>query len=94
MENVITEKTEVTASRIKDKPQPAACNPRFYRIGHLVRTKNGEGLLGGISGPTVWRWIKQGAFPKPVSLGPNTTAFDARAVDAWINSKISGNATS
>jgi predicted DNA-binding transcriptional regulator AlpA len=94
MEKVNSEKTPITESRSVDKPQPAACNPRFYRLGHLVRTKNGEGLLGGISGPTVWRWIKQGTFPKPVSLGPNTTAFCARAVDAWINSKISGNATS
>lgn len=94
MENVRKEKSEVIESRSKDKPQTATCNPRFYRLGHLVRTKNGEGLLGGISPATLWRWVKQGTFPKPVSLGPNTTAFDARAVDAWINSKITGGATS
>lgn len=93
MKKISSVKPEINESLIRDKPQSAACNPRFYRIGHLVRTKNGEGLLGGISGPTVWRWIKQGAFPKPVSLGPNTTAFDARAVDAWINSKIAGGST-
>ncbi len=90
MEIVRSEKTEVTESRTRTTPQPASCNPRFYRLGHLVRTKNGEGLLGGISGPTVWRWIKNGTFPKPVSLGPNTTAFDARKVDEWIDAKIAG----
>lgn len=31
--------------------------------------------LKGISAPTVWRWVKAGRLPKPVKLGPNTTAW-------------------
>ena len=90
MKTVSSENLEVAESRTRTAPQPASCNPRFYRLQHLVRTKHGEGLLGGVSGPTVWRWVKSGAFPKPIKLGPNSTAFSAREVDAWINSKLTG----
>lgn len=37
----------------------------------------------GISRTTLWRWIDQPGFPKPVKRG-NTVLFDIAAVEAWL----------
>ena len=29
----------------------------------------------GVSGSTIWRWIRQDKFPKPIRLGPNSVAW-------------------
>lgn len=31
---------------------------------------------------TIWRWVRQGQLPKPVKLGPNTTAWAEEELDA------------
>ena len=59
----------------------------FYRIADLATTREKDGLIG-VSAPTLWRWIRDGHFPQPVKLGPNTTAFDAEAVNNWIQSRL------
>ena len=42
----------------------------------------------GYSGTTIWRKVKTGDFPKPVSIGPNATAWIEQEVDDWIQSRI------
>src|SRR6478609_8816019 len=46
-------------------------------------------LLGGISPSTLWLWMKAGAFPLPVELGPggsrsSTIAWRSAEVHSWI----------
>lgn len=36
-----------------------------------------------ISRPTVWRWVKQGKFPKPVKLGGGSTRWRLIDLQAW-----------
>jgi prophage regulatory protein len=36
---------------------------------------------------TLWRWVRDGHFPRPVRLGPNTVAWDSIQVDAWLASR-------
>lgn len=36
-----------------------------------------------ISRTTLWRWIEQPGFPKPLKKG-NTVLFDIEAVEAWL----------
>lgn len=36
-----------------------------------------------VSRTTIWRWIDQPGFPKPVKRG-NTVLFDIAAVEAWL----------
>ncbi len=31
--------------------------------------------LYGVGTATVWRWVKAGRLPKPLKVGPNTTAW-------------------
>lgn len=41
----------------------------------------------GIGKSTLWRWIREGRFPKPVRLGANCVAWRADDVNQWINSR-------
>lgn len=39
----------------------------------------------GVSRPTIWRWTKNGNFPKPVKLGVGSTRWRATDLEAWEN---------
>ena len=65
---------------------------RLSRLNKLASTKSYEGYLP-ISKPTVWRWVKEGLLPKPISLGPKVTAWDLDEVDRYIEAKKQGAAS-
>ncbi len=56
---------------------------QFYRLPHLKQQL-------GVSGSSIWAWVKKGTFPKPIKLSENCTAWSAADVDAWAQSRISG----
>jgi prophage regulatory protein len=35
---------------------------------------------------TIWLWVSQGKFPKPLSLSPTIKVWRKSDVDAWIDS--------
>lgn len=37
-----------------------------------------------ISSTTLWRWCSKSLFPKPVKIGPNSTAWREEDVQAWL----------
>lgn len=56
---------------------------RVIRLAQLASTKNKPGMLP-VSPATVWRWVREGKFPKPFKLGAGTTVFDAAQVEAFV----------
>jgi len=54
---------------------------RFYRLPQLKARLN-------VSGSSIWAWVRQGKFPRPVKLSENTTAWDAASVDQWCAERI------
>lgn len=48
--------------------------------------------LVGLSKSQVYRLIRAGEFPAAIHLGPNSVAWPAEFVHAWIASKISASA--
>ena len=38
-----------------------------------------------ISRTTLWRWVRQGTFPRPVKLSNAVTVWKAGKVQAWID---------
>lgn len=40
---------------------------------------------------TIWRWLKERAFPEPVRLSPNCTRWRVSDVEAW-EKRVGGNA--
>ena len=59
-------------------------NQCYYRINQIANYGNSKGLLP-VSKATIWRWVKEGRFPKPKHLGPRVTAWLAADVDGWVN---------
>jgi len=38
-----------------------------------------------ISRATLWRWVSEGSFPRPIKLGPKTTVWRESELSAYIN---------
>ena len=55
---------------------------RFLRLHHVK-----ERL--GISSSSIWAWVKQGKFPKPIKLSKNTTAWIESDIEEWSQLRIS-----
>jgi len=45
-------------------------------------------LCGGVAPSTIWQWVKQGKFPKPIKLSENCTAWNAADIEAWAQERI------
>lgn len=58
-------------------PHPA----QFYRLTTLKQRL-------GVSGSSIWLWVKQGSFPKPIKLSENCTAWNAADVERWSAARI------
>jgi prophage regulatory protein len=58
-------------------PHPA----QFYRLPHLKQRL-------GVSGSSIWAWVKKGTFPKPIKLSENCTAWNAADVERWSAERI------
>jgi prophage regulatory protein len=43
----------------------------------------------GLSRSTIYAFISQGRFPKPIPLGARSVGWLSSEVDDWINSRIS-----
>jgi len=67
---------------INTPQQSAAPSTQFLRLNHLK-----ERL--GVSGSSIWAWVKAGTFPKPIKLSENCTAWIEDDVEAWSQSRIS-----
>lgn len=63
------------------------CNLEDYILPSegFVRQRVVLNILG-ISDATLWRRIKEGAYPRPVKLGPNTSAWRVKDIRALIHS--------
>jgi prophage regulatory protein len=42
----------------------------------------------GVSRPTIWRWTKNGNFPKPVKLGAGSTRWRSSDIEDWEQRQI------
>lgn len=56
---------------------------RYYRMSALATTPVNKGLLP-VSPATIWRWVREGHFPKPVKLGPMLTVWRSEDVESFL----------
>ena len=40
-----------------------------------------------VSRSTLWRWVRDGSFPSPINLGPNTRAWREEDIRVWLETK-------
>lgn len=48
----------------------------FYRLSKLVQVL-------GVSEATLWRWIREGKFPKGTKLSKGVTAWHSKSLADW-----------
>lgn len=53
----------------------------FYRLPALKQKL-------GVSGSTIWSWIKQGKFPRGIKISDNITVWESQAVERWAADRI------
>lgn len=58
--------------------------PQFYRLPQLK-------MRLGVSGSSIWAWVKKGTFPAPIKLAENTTAWHILDIEKWENARIAAN---
>jgi prophage regulatory protein len=64
----------------------------LIRMNELVgrrdpKTRRRVNPIVPVAPPTISRWVKAGAFPRPVALGPNLVAWRGSDLNAWIAAK-------
>ncbi|MEC5217931.1 prophage regulatory protein [Actimicrobium sp. GrIS 1.19] len=62
---------------------------RVIRVADIATTKKSKGMLP-VSPATIWRWVREGKFPKPFKLGESVTVWDAAVVEAFIAQRAGG----
>ncbi len=60
---------------------PALAATGFIRQAQLIPT------IIPVSHATLWRWVRNGQFCKPVKLGENVTAWRCEDVRDWLAAK-------
>ena len=65
---------------------PPAAEPK--RVTRRIRFKEVQHRVG-LGKSTIYRWMAEGKFPKPVQLGGYSVAWAEHDIDAWIRLKAS-----
>jgi predicted DNA-binding transcriptional regulator AlpA len=58
-------------------------SPRFIRLNALASTPGKPGTIPA-SPATIWRWVKEGNFPRPIKLGPKTTVWNLDEIEVFL----------
>lgn len=62
---------------------------QVIRLSELASTPTKPGKLP-VSPATVWRWVREGKFPKPFKLGESVTVWNLAEVEAFITQRAEG----
>jgi len=52
----------------------------FLRITNVMKKT-------GIAKSTIWLWVKQNKFPKPIKLSPRITVWSEDSINEWMQNK-------
>ena len=62
-------------------PSGNRAQPRFLRISEVIRRV-------GVSRPTIYRWMREGTFPKQISISANSVIWLESDVTKWMDQRI------
>jgi prophage regulatory protein len=73
--------TSIDSHEVTTMSQPSQREPAFLRRKDVqFRT--------GLARSTIYLYVQQGSFPKPVTLGPRAVAWLESEVSAWITERV------
>lgn len=61
----------------------------YWRERDLVGKPGNPGILS-VSKTTLWSWVREGNFPRPVKLGPHTVAWRSEDIQRWEEGHAAG----
>ena len=61
--------------------------PEPKRVTRLIRLKEVKHRVG-LGRSTIYRWMAEGKFPKPVQLGGYAVAWAVEEIDGWIADRV------
>ena len=61
--------------------------PEPKRVTRLIRLKEVQHRVG-LGRSTIYRWMAEGKFPKPVQLGGYAVAWAEDEIQAWISGRL------
>lgn len=70
----------MTEGEIQSSPAPR-------RVTRLIRLKEVQHRVG-LGRSTIYRWMAEGKFPKPIQLGGYTVAWAQEDIDGWIATRL------
>lgn len=81
--------------RLNDLVSTPECSEKIhiYKSGinkglvKKVKARPASHGMIGVSKTTLWRWIKDGAFPKPIKLSAGVTVWRMSDIQQWLNEK-------
>jgi prophage regulatory protein len=96
MPNILLSTTHRSSTKMPDtsdtKPEPASINAQINQQGYLrLDALVGDKGLFPISKSSWWAKVRTGEYPKPVKLGPRTTAWKIQDVIALMERFERGN---
>lgn len=66
----------------KERAETATLKVRAFRPGTLIRIREVCDLVG-VCRATVYRWVSEGAFPRPVRISDNAVRWKVDEIEAW-----------
>jgi prophage regulatory protein len=75
--------TRRTEQRLADQEQEFSPT-RCYRVAHVAKRLS-------VHPQTLWRWIREGRFPKGIKIGPMTTIWTEAMLADWLEKKAKEN---
>lgn len=61
--------------------------PAPRRVTRLIRLKEVQHRVG-LGRSTIYRWMAEGKFPKPIQLGGYAVAWAQEDIDGWIATRL------
>ena len=62
-------------------PSGTRAHPRFLRISEVLDRV-------GVSRPTIYRWMREGTFPKQIAIGANSVVWLESDVTKWMEDQM------
>lgn len=65
----------------------------YLRLSQIIGNPKASPPVVGIipaSKATIWLWVKQKRFPRPVKLGPRVTAWSVLSIRTWLKEQENG----
>ena len=55
-------------------------------MGNFLRIKDVMKMTG-IAKSTIWLWVSESKFPKPIKLSPRITVWESNQIEEWKKNK-------